>query len=86
MDRQNLEALRSRCPDDKIDRVRLLMEFARRHDALDVPDPYYGNAKAFELVLDMIEDACESLLEHIRDRYLAAASESAPDESRSPGV
>jgi protein-tyrosine phosphatase len=75
MDRQNLEALRQRCPADKSERVRLLMEFARRHDVIDVPDPYYGNAKAFELVLDMIEDACESLLDHVRDRYIAPGPE-----------
>ena len=86
MDRQNLEALRSRCPDDKGDRLRLLMEFARRHDALDIPDPYYGNAKAFELVLDLIEDACDALVDHVRDHYLAAAGETAPGESRPPGV
>jgi protein-tyrosine phosphatase len=86
MDRQNLEALRSRCPGDKADRVRLLMEFARRHDALDIPDPYYGNAKAFELVLDMIEDACESLLDHVRERYLAAADATTPGEGHPPGV
>ncbi|MGH8635677.1 MAG: low molecular weight protein-tyrosine-phosphatase [Burkholderiales bacterium] len=86
MDRQNLEALRSRCPGDKSERLRLLMEFARMHDALDVPDPYYGNAKAFELVLDMIEDACESLVDHVRDRYLTTASATAPGESRPPGL
>jgi protein-tyrosine phosphatase len=86
MDRQNLEALRGRCPDDKADRLRLLTEFARRHEALDIPDPYYGNAKAFELVLDMIEDACESLVDHVRDRYLAAADATVPGEWRPPGV
>ena len=74
MDRQNLEALRERCPPEKAERVRPLMAFARRHEALDVPDPYYGNAKAFELVLDMIEDACEGLLEHVRTRYLVVAT------------
>jgi protein-tyrosine phosphatase len=85
MDQQNLAALRSRCPTDKTERLRLLMEFARRHDALEVPDPYYGNAKAFELVLDMIEDACESLVDHVRDRYLVAANAAQPGESRPPG-
>jgi protein-tyrosine phosphatase len=84
MDRQNLEALRQSCPDDKAERLRLLMEFARRHETLDVPDPYYGNAKAFELVLDMIEDACEALVAHVRSRYLPAQDEQMPDETRPP--
>ena len=26
-----------------------------------VPDPYYGGSKGFELVLDLLEDACEGL-------------------------
>lgn len=71
MDRPILTALTQRCPPDKTDRIKLLMEFARRHAVLEVPDPYYGNAKGFELVLDMIEDACSALLEHVRSNRLA---------------
>ena len=73
MDRQNLEALRERCPPERMERMRLLMEFAQRHQGLlDVPDPYYGNAQGFEVVLDMIEDACTMLLEHVRSTHLAS--------------
>ena len=32
--------------------------------ARPVPDPYYGGAQGFEDVLDMIEDACPSMLDH----------------------
>ena len=71
MDRQNLEALRSRCPPERSERLRLLMEFAQRHEGLDIPDPYYGNAQGFEVVLDMIEDACTALLQHVRSTHLA---------------
>ena len=70
MDRQNLEELRTRCPPEQAERLRLLMEFARRHEGHDIPDPYYGNAQAFEIVLDMIEDACAMLLEHVRSTHL----------------
>jgi protein-tyrosine phosphatase len=73
MDRQNLEALRQTCPPEHAERLRLLMEFARQHPLADIPDPYYGNAQGFELVLDMIEDACGSLLDHIRAQYIDAA-------------
>jgi protein-tyrosine phosphatase len=31
-----------------------------------VPDPYYGGAEGFEHVLDLLEDACEGLLEGLR--------------------
>ena len=30
-----------------------------------VPDPYYEGAEGFELVLDLLEDACSNLLEEI---------------------
>jgi len=66
MDQHNMSFLKQRCPTHCQDKLRLLMEFARRHEASEVPDPYYGNARAFELVLDMIEDACGALIDHIR--------------------
>jgi len=31
-----------------------------------VPDPYYGDASGFEQVLDLVEDACDGLLAHVR--------------------
>jgi protein-tyrosine phosphatase len=38
-------------------------EFAGRYNV--VPDPYYGGAKGFELVLDLLEDACQGLYESL---------------------
>jgi Protein-tyrosine-phosphatase len=34
-----------------------------------VPDPYYGGSAGFEQVLDLLEDACEGLLEQIKQDY-----------------
>ena len=34
-----------------------------------VPDPYYGGSAGFEQVLDILEDACEGLLKHIRNEH-----------------
>ncbi len=34
-----------------------------------VPDPYYGGSAGFEKVLDLLEDACQGLLNHIRNEY-----------------
>jgi len=36
-------------------------------DAREVPDPYYGGSEGFEIVLDILEDACKGLLEKIKD-------------------
>ena len=34
----------------------------------EVPDPYYGGAAGFEQVLDLVEDACDGLLHHVRQQ------------------
>jgi len=50
------------CPPQHAHKLRLLVDFCQVHDADDVPDPYYGQARDFEHVLDLIEDACAGLL------------------------
>ncbi|HEV7752277.1 MAG TPA: low molecular weight protein-tyrosine-phosphatase [Baekduia sp.] len=69
-DAQNVAALRAVAPDqDAAAKVRLLREFdpaaAAAHD-LDVPDPYYGGARGFDDVIDMVDAACRGLLEQLR--------------------
>jgi protein-tyrosine phosphatase len=44
----------------------MMLEFARRPGGDEVPDPDYGGPNGFELVLDLIEDAAEGLLDHLR--------------------
>ena len=45
-------------------KVSLLMHFARRHPGVEeVPDPYFGGPAGFEHVLDLVEDACDGLIE-----------------------
>lgn len=34
----------------------------------NVPDPYYGEAEDFELVLDIVEDACQGLLQSLKEQ------------------
>jgi len=72
MDATNLHELRQRAPDEAARaKVRLLREFdPASADAidLDVPDPYYGGPRGFDIVLDLVEAACAGLLEEIRPR------------------
>lgn len=68
MDDNNYEALFRLAPDrqaqQKIYRFR---EFLRRHpDWSYIPDPYYEGHEGFELVLDLLEDGCATLLEELR--------------------
>jgi protein-tyrosine phosphatase len=75
MDRSNQRALRQLAPGDEArSKVRLLREFdpaSQGANDLDVPDPYYGAGGGFEEVLDLVQAACEGLLEQIRAGALA---------------
>ena len=66
MDRSNIVALARKCPPRHHKRLRLLMDFAPDEYPNNVPDPYYGGAKGFDQVLDMIEAACAGLLDQIK--------------------
>jgi len=61
MDRDNLADLRAIAPAGTEHKVRLLLA-----DGRDVPDPYYGGPHGFENVLDLVETACEQLLDGLR--------------------
>lgn len=41
-------------------------KFSHHHK---VPDPYYGGASGFELVMDLLEDACGNLLDKIKGNF-----------------
>jgi len=66
MDRENLRVLQRLRP-PQVDRNPLLfLEFSSAGKVEDVPDPYYGGPQGFEHVLDLVEDAAQGLLRHIR--------------------
>ena len=55
---------------DHMDKIRRMTEFSLQHNQhTSIPDPYYGGAQGFELVLDLLEDACEGLLQAIKKKY-----------------
>ena len=69
MDEANLMWAMQHCPSQHRAKLRRLTEFCRaRANCLEVPDPYYGGPADFENVLDLVEDACEGLLNHLRAR------------------
>jgi protein-tyrosine phosphatase len=68
MDRDNFGELLGRAPAEHRDKVKLFLDFAGAGRAAEVPDPYYGGASGFELVLDLIEQASSRLLQRIRPR------------------
>ncbi len=49
--------------------VKMRDYFNRFKGRNSVPDPYYGGAEDFELALDLIEDGCTQLLEHLKKDF-----------------
>ena len=68
MDEGNLRLLQRLCPAQHAHKLRLFMEFGTDPEIREVPDPYYGGTQGFERVLDMVEQAAEGLLDHLRGR------------------
>ncbi len=68
MDESNKDNLLSICPADYSDRIHLFLDFAECEES-EVPDPYYGQGRGFEIVLNLVEDASEGLLKHIREKH-----------------
>ncbi len=80
MDGNNVEHLNAFCPDHHLKKVRLLLDYARAGKRSEVPDPYQGKPKDFERVLDLIEQGCRGLVDHlIEERWVLAKR-----RSRSP--
>ena len=68
MDNENLRSLRSIAPDGAQAELKLFLDFSSQNKFTEVPDPYYGGARGFDLVLDLIEDASQGLLNHLNNR------------------
>lgn len=67
MDDNNYSRLRTLAPTlEARDKVVRMTDFCRHHDATFVPDPYYEGAEGFEIVLDLLEDACNGLADSLK--------------------
>jgi protein-tyrosine phosphatase len=72
MDSGHLKQLRALYPVESQAYLGLFLEFSRKFEAQDVPDPYFGGPQGFELVLDQVEDAARGFLEHLLNKNRAA--------------
>ena len=68
MDDDNLANTLAVCPKALQHKVQAYTSLLRRHQASEIPDPYYGGAGGFDHVLDLIEDASDTLLDLARQR------------------
>jgi protein-tyrosine phosphatase len=68
MDEDNLRVLQDLRPPEYPGHLGLLLELLPDAPMREVPDPYFGGPDGFEHVLDLIEQACDALLAHVRTR------------------
>lgn len=68
MDDNNYEALFRLAPDrDAQNKIFRFREYLRHHAEWSyIPDPYYEGHEGFELVLDLLEDGCATLLDELK--------------------
>lgn len=69
MDGDNLAYLVADCPPQHRHKLGLFMQFAGNSKSEVVPDPYHGDGKGFDKVLDYIEDASDGLLAVLQGRH-----------------
>ncbi len=69
MDMDNFQILKSLCPSQHVDKLKLFLDFTTDYDDTEVPDPYYGGERGFEYVFDLVESASNGLLSDIKTRY-----------------
>lgn len=70
MDMKNVDNLKKVIDEPLQHKIQLFMSFAEekiRSRAIEVPDPFYGGAQGFVLVLQLIEYASDGLVKHIQD-------------------
>jgi protein-tyrosine phosphatase len=63
MDVNNLEILKSICPNESQSQIQLLLDYHPSNELQSVPDPYYEGK--FDEVFDMVYSACSSFFESI---------------------
>lgn len=66
MDRKNIAHLKSLAPTRCKPKIELLLEYGEKYHGKDVPDPYGGKPKDYEIALDMIEDGCRGLVAYLK--------------------
>ena len=71
MDAANADDLRDLAASpQQADKVVMMGDYIRqrRREYDYVPDPYYEGSEGFELVLDLLEDACANLLDQVLEK------------------
>lgn len=65
MDNENISRLKRICPrTEYLKKIKLVADYFQGETGYDsVPDPYYGSERDFFKVIELLENACEGILE-----------------------
>ncbi len=75
MDDNNISDLRRLAlTQEQMQKIVRMTDFCTFFPNDHVPDPYYGGADGFELVLDLLQDACKGLLLQLEKKRLQTSS------------
>jgi len=66
MDEDNLSNMNTIAPKALQYKNHLFLDFATELEEQQVPDPYYGGARGFDYVLDLVEAASDGLIAQIK--------------------
>lgn len=64
-DKANLNDLTNICPEHLQHKLKLFLSYGTSSEK-EIPDPYYGGDNGFEIVLDLIEDAADVIIDHVK--------------------
>ena len=66
MDNFNLNVIHSMVDETDRSKIHLFLDYAKLNEYKEVPDPYYGGERGFEIVLDLLEQASIGLIKHLQ--------------------
>ena len=71
MDDSNIDDLKDRAQtDEQTRKIHRMSEFFTTSKETYVPDPYYGGAAGFELVIALLEEGCREIARKIKDNTI----------------
>ena len=70
MDNDNLYAVKSLIQDKShsvYSKIELILSYSKNSKLEEVPDPYYGGQRGFDMVLDLLDEAIDGLIDNLID-------------------
>jgi len=66
MDNFNLNVIHSMVDETYRSKIHLFLDYTELNEYKEVPDPYYGGDRGFEIVLDLLEQASIGLIKYLQ--------------------